>query len=53
MRVLVIEDERKLSQHITTALGDVIPMDMGYKLPVDINSHVFSKYTTVFTNQIY
>lgn len=23
-------------------------MDMGYKLPVDINSHAFSKFTSVY-----
>ncbi|GFR79257.1 myosin-XV, partial [Elysia marginata] len=33
---------------VITAVGDVSPMDMGYKLPVDINSHVFSKYTSVY-----
>ncbi|GFO23509.1 myosin-xv [Plakobranchus ocellatus] len=33
---------------VITALGDVVPMDMGYKLPVDINSHAFSKYTSVY-----
>ena len=33
---------------VISALGDVVPMDMGYKLPVDINSHAFSKYTSVY-----
>ncbi|ESO87136.1 hypothetical protein LOTGIDRAFT_229291 [Lottia gigantea] len=36
------------SQHVKTASGDVRPMDMGYKLPVDINSHVFNKFTSVY-----
>ncbi|KAK6169157.1 hypothetical protein SNE40_020262 [Patella caerulea] len=36
------------SKHVITAVGDVRPMDMGYKLPVDINSHVFNKFTGVY-----
>ncbi|KAL8573674.1 hypothetical protein ACOMHN_007227 [Nucella lapillus] len=35
-------------QNIITAVGDVQPMDMGYRLPVDINSHPFSKFTSVY-----
>ncbi|KAH9502357.1 hypothetical protein Btru_073529 [Bulinus truncatus] len=35
-------------QHIITSSVDVVSMDMGYKLPVDINSHAFSKYTSVY-----
>nr|KAG5714689.1 hypothetical protein BaRGS_000177 [Batillaria attramentaria] len=34
--------------NIMAAVGDVQPMDMGYRLPVDINSHPFSKYTSVY-----
>ncbi|KAI8796897.1 unconventional myosin-XV isoform X2 [Biomphalaria glabrata] len=35
-------------QHIITSSVDVMAMDMGYKLPVDINSHAFSKYTSIY-----
>ncbi|XP_076459661.1 unconventional myosin-XV-like isoform X2 [Babylonia areolata] len=35
-------------KNIITAVGDVQPMDMGYRLPVDINSHPFSKFTSVY-----
>ncbi|XP_076448222.1 unconventional myosin-XV-like isoform X2 [Babylonia areolata] len=35
-------------RNIITAVGEVQPMDMGYRLPVDINSHPFSKYTGIY-----
>ncbi|XP_059156810.1 unconventional myosin-XV-like isoform X1 [Physella acuta] len=35
-------------QHVIIAPGEVTPMDMGYKLPVDINSHVFNKFTSIY-----
>ena len=35
-------------RHIISVVGDVIPMDMRYKLPNDINSYAFSKYTSVY-----
>jgi hypothetical protein len=34
--------------NIITAVGDVHSMDMGYRLPIDINSHAFSKFTSVY-----
>ncbi|PVD39191.1 hypothetical protein C0Q70_01819 [Pomacea canaliculata] len=34
--------------NIMAAAGDVQAMDMGYRLPVDINSHSFSKFTSVY-----
>ena len=35
-------------RHIISVVGDVIPMDLRYKLPNDINSYAFSKYTSVY-----
>ncbi|XP_060553902.1 unconventional myosin-XV-like isoform X5 [Ruditapes philippinarum] len=35
-------------RQIISVIGDVIPMDMNYRLPGDINSHAFSKYTGVY-----
>ena len=35
-------------RHIISVVGDVIPMDMRYKLPNDINSYAFNKYTSVY-----
>lgn len=34
--------------NIMATVGDVQPMEMGYRLPVDINSHPFSKYTSIY-----
>ena len=34
--------------NIITAVGQVTSMDMGYRLPIDINAHPFSKYTGVY-----
>lgn len=35
-------------RHIISVVGDVIPMDLRYKLPNDINSYAFNKYTSVY-----
>lgn len=34
--------------HIISVIGDVIPMEHNYRLPSDINSHAFSKYTGAY-----
>jgi len=35
-------------RHIISVIGDVMPMDHKYRLPADINSHAFSKYTGAY-----
>ncbi|XP_041362375.1 unconventional myosin-XV-like isoform X3 [Gigantopelta aegis] len=36
------------AEHIIAVSSGIHPIDMGYRLPIDINSHVFSKYTSVY-----
>ena len=36
------------AEHIIAVSSGINPIDMGYRLPIDINSHVFSKYTSVY-----
>ena len=49
-QMLVIPDWRPVhdGNNIITAVGEVHTMDMGYRLPIDINSHPFSKFTSVY-----